>query len=173
MTDTKGSTSQSSNEHVQQKDELITQLQKDLAEQKQIASEQKAKNDALAEKVEILFKSADKNKIKENTPKKPKMPEMTISLWDDVVVTEWKKMTKNKVQINDQGMKVEQSTVIVLATGKELELPYDEFHTNRQRVGVRATKVEPVVDEYGQTVDVIYHVTYDGKPYQIHKLFIN
>ncbi len=152
------------------KDQTIAMLIEQL-------QEQKARNDELSDKVDILYKSGDKNKIKSNTPKKKQLPLIKITTYNDQVVVGWKKMTANKVNVSEKGMTVEQSSIYIISedgtTFEEIEMKYDDFHTNKQMVEVQTTRVEILQDDAGNAVDTFYHFTYNDTPFRINQIFIN
>lgn len=149
-----------SNGNVQELNLLRVELEK----QRTINAEMEAR-------MEILFKSIDHNKIRQNTPKKHQLPIIKVSLWNDEVVVGWTKMTQNKVHLNNNGIVVEQRSVYILASGEKIELDFDTFHQNKEIYEVQATKVEDKRLPNG-TEDTFYHFTYKGKEHAVSKLFI-
>lgn len=150
-------------------DQTIAMLLKELEAQREA-------NKALTEKVDILYKAGDKNKIKQHTPKLKTLPRIKITTFNDEVVLGWTKMTVNKVTINNSGEHAEQRSIYTISDGKntrEEEMEYSYFHTNRQKVDVEVTRIEPLTDEYGDVVETFYHFEYEGVAYRINQTFIN
>lgn len=138
---------------------------------------QKEANKALSEKVEILYRAGDKNKIKQHTPKIKTLPLIKITTYNDVVVVGWKKMTANKVIVNNNGEHAEQRSVYILSEDgintEEMELEYSTFHTNKQMVDAEVTRIEPIMNEHGEVEATFYHFEYNGIPFKINTLFVN
>jgi hypothetical protein len=150
-----------------QKDKMINDLQAQLEEQRRV-NEENAKN------IQILLKSVDRNKIAQNTPKSKTLPLFGIALYDGRVVDSWARMTANNVHVNSEGTTVVQKSKFHFAdTGEEVEMNYIDFWTFAQKIEVQCTKIENIVDDYGDVIDVWYHFEYEDQPYRINKTFIN
>jgi len=150
-----------------QKDKVIHDLQAQLEEQRRV-NEENAKN------IQILLKSVDRNKITQNTPKTKQLPLIGIALYDGRVVDSWARMTANNVHVNSEGTTVVQKSKFHFAdTGEEKEMNYIDFWTFAQKIEVQTSKVENIVDDYGDVVDTWYHFEYEGEQYKINKTFIN